>query len=296
MKFIEYLIYLILKILSYLPQRLQFFLGRCLGSTFYLLFKKRREIARWNLKKCFPLKKEKEINNILKKSFFRIGESLFEFLNAFWASDKKIKKSITNFEEVKKIISKLDQSKGKLLLVMHYPNVDLVVRMSSLFMAVSGMARKQNLKIIENLLTASREKITERLFRPDEGRDFLKYVKNGKACLYAPDQDYGYKNSIFVDFFNHKALTVIFPSILVKRTDCEVYLFTVNKKGIKYKVDVIKLDLKGENVEKDLRNINFAIEENIKKNPDNYLWSHRRFKNRPKGETPFYPDSLLRRR
>ena len=199
MKFIEYLIYLILKILSFLPQRLQFFLGRCLGYAFYLLFKKRREIARWNLKKCFPLKKEKEINNILKKSFFRIGESLFEFLNAFWASDKKIKKLITNFEEVKKIISKLDQSKGKLLLVMHYPNVDLVVRMSSLFMAVSGMARKQNLKIIENLLTASREKITERLFRPDEGRDFIKYIKNGKACLYAPDADYGYTNSIFVD-------------------------------------------------------------------------------------------------
>ena len=96
MRFIEYFVYLVLKLLSLLPQRLQFFLGKGLGSVFYLFFKERREIARWNLKKCFPSKNDDEIDNILKESFFRIGESLFEFLNAFWASDKKIKKTILN--------------------------------------------------------------------------------------------------------------------------------------------------------------------------------------------------------
>ena len=296
MKFIEYFVYLILKLLSLLPQRLQFFLGKGLGSVFYLFFKERREIARWNLKKCFPTKNDEEINNILKESFFRIGESLFEFLNAFWASDKKIKKTILNFEEIEELTSKLNPQKGKLLLVMHTPNVDLVVRMSSLFMTVSGMAKEQSIKIIDNLLTASRNKITERIFRPHEGSGFLDSVKNGKACLYAPDQDYGYKNSVFVDFFGHKALTVIFPSILVQRTDCDVYLFTVTKKKFEYKINLINLDLNGEDAEKDLKKINQAIEECVKKNPDNYLWSHRRFKNRPEGEASFYPDDLLRRR
>ena len=49
-------------------------------------------------------------------------------------------------------------------------------------------------------------------------------------------------------------------------------------------------------MEKDLRQINCKIEEIISKRPENYLWSHRRFKNRPEGEKSFYPKNLLRRR
>ncbi len=295
MGILEYFIYLLLKILSILPQRLQYFLGRLLGIIFFMSFKKRREISRWNLKKCFPNKNETEINSILKQSFIRLGESLFEFLNAFWASDKKLQKLIVNFEDLKKTSNDLSSSKGKLLLFMHTPNLDLVVRAASLFMPVSGMARPQSNKIVDNLFKASRKKFTERIFNPKEILELLNYLKIGKACLYAPDQDYGYKNSIFVNFFGHKALTVKFPYIAKRRSNCDIYLFSLEKKGFKYVAHLDKLLLDGVDIEKDLRQINYKIEEFISKNPENYLWSHRRFKNRPEGEESFYPQDLLRR-
>ncbi len=295
MSILEYFIYLLLKILSILPQRLQYFLGRLLGIIFFMSFKERREISRWNLKKCFPKKSETEINSILKQSFIRLGESLFEFLNAFWASDKKLQKLIVNFEDLKKTSNDLSSSKGKLLLFMHTPNLDLVVRAASLFMPVSGMARPQSNKIVDNLFKASRKKFTERIFNPKEILELLNYLKIGKACLYAPDQDYGYKNSIFVNFFGHKALTVKFPYIAKRRSNCDIYLFSLEKKGFKYVAHLDKLLLDGIDMEKDLRQINYEIEEFISKNPENYLWSHRRFKNRPEGEESFYPQDLLRR-
>ena len=83
MKFIEYSIYFLLKILSMLPRKFKFLLGKFLGFIFFSLSRERREIARWNLKKCFPEKDSTEINSILKASFYRLGESLFEFLDAF---------------------------------------------------------------------------------------------------------------------------------------------------------------------------------------------------------------------
>ena len=92
MNLIEYLIYIMLKILSFLPRTFQFLLGKFLGFLFFFVFKERREIARCNLNKCFPNKDSKEINSLLKKNFLRLGESIFEFLNAFWSSDKKLKK------------------------------------------------------------------------------------------------------------------------------------------------------------------------------------------------------------
>ena len=296
MKILEYLIYLILKFLNILPQSIQYLIGKGIGKIFYKRFNERREIARWNLKKCFPEKNEKEIRVILKQSFERLGESLFEFLNAFWAPDKKLKKLIINFNEIESIVEDFDKSKGKLLLFMHTPNLDLVVRTASLFMPVSGMARTQNNKIIDNLFKASRKKFTERIFNPSEILELLNFLKNGKACLYAPDQDYGYKSSIFVDFFGHKALTVKFPYLASKRANCDVYLFSLKKRGLQYSAALEKINLKKENVEEDLNTINSKIENYIRSNPENYLWSHRRFKNRPEGEAPFYPADLLRKR
>jgi len=71
MKLIEYLIFFVLKILNLLPRRLQFLLGQFLGFVFFSLSRERKEIARWNLKKCFPEKNSTEINLILKESFYR---------------------------------------------------------------------------------------------------------------------------------------------------------------------------------------------------------------------------------
>ena len=296
MKILEYLVYLILKFLNILPQSIQHLIGKGIGKIFFKRFNERREIARWNLKKCFPEKNEKEIGLILKQSFERVGESLFEFLYAFWAPDKKLKKLLINFNEIESIVEDFDKSKGKLLLFMHTPNLDLVVRTASLFMPVSGMARTQNNKIIDNLFKASRKKFTERIFNPSEILELLNFLKNGKACLYAPDQDYGYKSSIFVDFFGHKALTVKFPYLASKRANCDVYLFSLKKRGLQYSAALEKINLKKENVEEDLKIINTKIENYILSNPENYLWSHRRFKNRPEGEAPFYPADLLRKR
>ncbi len=296
MKFMEYLIFFILKILNALPRRFQLLLGKFLGFIFFSLSKQRREIARWNLKKCFPEKNSTEINLILKASFYRLGEAIFEFLNASWMSDRKLKKLIVNFDEVSNACSNMDDSKGKLLLFMHNPNLDLVVRTSSLFLPVSGMAKKQKNKIVDNLFKASREKFTEKIFNPREILDLMNFLKKGKACLYAPDQDYGYKNSTFINFFGNKALTVKFPYIAARRTHCDVYLFSLERKDRKYFANFKKLNVFGKNLEEDLRTINFEIEEFIRKNPDNYLWSHRRFKNRPDGEESFYPNNLLRKR
>ena len=113
MKILEFSIYVLLKTLNMLPRGVHYVLGNFLGHIFFKTLEERREISRWNLKKCFPEKKDEEINIILKKSFLLLGKSLFDFLNAFWASDKKLKKLLINFEEIKKVSDLKDPSRGK---------------------------------------------------------------------------------------------------------------------------------------------------------------------------------------
>ena len=144
-------------------------------------------------------------------------------------------------------------------------------------------------------LSADDKKFINEVFLPNEGRKLLKALNKGDSVLYLPDQDYGYKKSIFLDFFNHKALTVIFPSLLVKRTRCKVFLLTLVKEDDLYVADIEQLMLTGESIEEDLKIVNSAIENFAQNHKSEYFWIHRRFKNRPEGEENFYPDNALRK-
>ena len=290
----EILLKTFLWLLSLIPFKIQMFLGKILGKILYKLLSKRRKVVTWNIYKCFPGFNKDDITKLAKENFTRLGQGIFEICNSYFWSDKKYLKRIKNIEELKIKIEAIKNSKN-LILVPHTGNIDFVVRAPSLFMKVSGMQRSAENKVWDKIMTEGRKKFINELFLPNEGRKLLKALNKGDSVLYLPDQDYGYKKSIFLDFFNHKALTVIFPSLLVKRTSCKVFLLTLVKEGDFYIADIEELMLTGESIEEDLKIVNYAIENFAKNNKSEYFWIHRRFKNRPEGEKSFYPDSALRK-
>ena len=287
------LLQIFLQLLSLLPFKFQMFLGKLLGRLLYKVLKKRKKVVTWNIHKCFPDFSESETAELAKENFVRIGQAVFEICNSYYWSDKKFKKKIKNIDEFKKKIEAIKTS-NNLLLVPHTGNVDFVVRAPSLFLKVNGMHRSAENKLWDKIMTEGRKKFVDKIFLPNEGKKLLDTLNEGESVLYAPDQDYGFKNSIFVDFFNHKALTVVFPSILVKRTNCKVFLLTLVKEGNAYLADIEELMLEGEDPAHDLRIINSAIEKFAQNHKSEYYWIHRRFKNRPEGENNFYPDDALR--
>jgi len=268
-------------------------LGRILGKLLFKILNKRRKVVSWNIYKCFPDFNEEDITKLAKDNFTRLGQAIFEICNSYFWPDKKYIKRIKNIKEFKTKIEAIKDSKN-LLLVPHTGNIDFVVRAPSLFMKVNGMQRSAENKLWDKIMTKGRKKFINKVFLPNEGRKLLKTLNKGESVLYLPDQDYGYKKSIFLDFFDHKALTVIFPSLLVKRTSCKVFLLTLVKEGNSYKANIEQLMLRGENVEEDLKIVNSAVENFAQSHKSEYFWIHRRFKNRPEGEDNFYPDDALR--
>jgi len=290
----EILLKTFLWLLSHIPFKVQMFLGKILGKILYRLLTKRRKVVTWNIYKCFPDFNKDDITKLAKENFTRLGQGIFEICNSYFWSDKKYLKRLKNIEELKSKIEAIKNSKN-LLLVPHTGNIDFVVRAPSLFMKVNGMQRSAENKVWDKIMTEGRKKFINELFLPNEGRKLLKALNKGDSVLYLPDQDYGYKKSIFLDFFNHKALTVIFPSLLVKRTRCKVFLLTLVKEDDLYVADIEQLMLTGESIEEDLKIVNSAIENFAQNHKSEYFWIHRRFKNRPEGEENFYPDNALRK-
>jgi KDO2-lipid IV(A) lauroyltransferase len=126
----------------------------------------------------------------------------------------------------------------------------------------------------------------------EDVRAMLKVLRAGRAIWYAPDQDYGRKQSLFVPLFGVQAATVTATTKFARLGRARVIPFTQERladgSGYRLVIHPPLQDFPGESEEADCLRINQWIEEAVSAVPEQYLWAHRRFKTRPVGEPSLY--------
>tara|TARA_Y100000768_G_scaffold388245_1_gene383032 strand:- start:4983 stop:5456 length:474 start_codon:yes stop_codon:yes gene_type:complete len=143
---------------------------------------------------------------------------------------------------------------------------------------IYGVEREHNSKYFQSIQRKGRLKGMCDVVDRNNTIRFIKWLKEGKTVLYAPDQDYGMKKSNVIKFFNQPAATVSAPSKIVKKTSCKTFFLNsyLNKNELIINIEELTLNHLDEfNFSE---NLNMYIEEKIKENPSEYLWQHRRFK------------------
>ena len=120
----------------------------------------------------------------------------------------------------------------------------------------------------------------------------IRAMNKGLPFYYLPDMDHGRKNSIFIPFFGVPAATVPMACRLAKLTRAKVCMCIaeMTDKGYVVHISPAWENYPTDDVEADTRRITAELENWILKLPDQYLWSHRRFKTRPEGEPSVYED------
>ncbi len=118
----------------------------------------------------------------------------------------------------------------------------------------------------------------------------MKDLKRGHVIGLAADQDAG-KNGIFVNFFNKKASTYAGPAALSYLGNVDLVLVTCIFQGAgKYQIQYKSVHDRFSNGQYqgydeavyDITNKwAMTLEQEVRKNPDQYLWLHRRWKTRP---------------
>jgi len=284
-------LYIALRLISYLPYKMQIFIGRKLGSFLKIIAKKRRAIAEKNLQLCFPEWSEDKRREILEKHFQSLGISLFEFGISWWWPDKRMQ-SIAHIEGLDNLHDALKKGRGVILLAGHFVTLEIISRVLKLHADLHAMYRKNNNKLIDKIIREGREKRCDKLIPHDNLRSMIRSLRSNIPVLYIPDQNFGRKHSIFVPFFGIQTATVpatsrlaeingapVVPIIQQRLPNEEGYCLTIEKELDNFPTD---------DHEQDTIRINRIFEDQIRNNPVDYLWVHRRFKTRPDGETSFY--------
>ena len=123
-------------------------------------------------------------------------------------------------------------------------------------------------------------------------RAIVRGLKKGHATWFAPDQDFANQDIVFTPFLGGIASTLTATSKLAKMTGVPVVPFypirLPHGKGYKLIVLPELENFPTGDVEADSARINKVIEEMVYACPEQYLWSHKRFKTQPDRRTNIY--------
>ena len=264
--------------------------GRWLGK----IARRRRRIAEINLSLCFPEWSPAERNRLLEAHFAALGIGLFETAMAWWASDDQLR-CLARVEGAEHLEHALAQRKGVLLLTGHFTMLELGARFITWHQPFHAMYRSHKNRLYEAVMRRERERRSRLPPLPHEDmRGLLRAFKKGRAVWYAPDQNHGIRNSVFVPFFGVTACTVMATSRLAALSGAAVVPYFPKRLPGRAGYEVVILPALSEfpsgDIEADTRRINELLERHIREAPEQYLWVHRRFKTQPPGAaSPYDP-------
>ena len=267
------------RVLVSLPRILQLPLSSIIGFLIYITALKRNKFSKANIDFCFPNKSKLERNKIFKSNIILSGRIIFDTGIAWFWSKKRINKSIPyEINGLKDLLREQNSNEGVILFFKHSLHLELDARILGMHAEIYGVERKHNSEYFQSIQRKGRLKGMKGIVDRKNTIRFIKWLKDGKTVLYAPDQDYGMKKSNNIDFFNRSAATVSAPYKIIKKTQCKTYFLNSYVKEDKLFLDIEKLDLNDIDEINFSRNLNKYIEDRIRLNPNEYLWQHRRFK------------------
>jgi len=278
----------LLRLITFLPWRVQMSLGKGLGRMLYRLLKKRRNICCINLELAFPELSPTERERLNRQHFISLAQGFLEAAMSWWGGDRMLTRLLKT-EGQHHLDDALKHNKKIILLSAHFTSLELGGRLLTLLkpdMPLHVVYRPHQNEVVERVIAKVRTKRYGKAIPKLQVREMIKSLKAGFPLWYAQDQSYLGKNSVVVPFFGIPTATnsatsrfaaisgaIVIPFFTVRSANSSHYILRF----------LPPLDnFPSHNIEQDTLRINQLIESQVKEFPEQYLWTHKRFKNKEK--------------
>lgn len=283
----------LLWLITQLPYKVLLRLGRALGALMQRVAHSRRHIVTRNIELCFTHLSAAERDALVRENFASMGIAFFEMAMSWWWPKKRLSR-LVQVQGLEHLQAAQEQGQGAILMAIHFTTLEIGAALLGQQHTIDGMYRAHDNPVFDYVQRRGRERhnADAQAIEREDVRGMLKVLRKGRAIWYAPDQDYGPKQSVFVPLFGVPAATVTATSKFAKLGRAQVIPMTQtrlpNGQGYLIKIEPALFDFPGESDEQDCLRLNQWIERAIAQQPEQYLWAHRRFKTRPEGEAKLY--------
>jgi len=270
-------------LLQKLPPPAGRYLGKFIALIAYLITPERREHSRLNLKRAFNLS-DQESKKIIKKVYRNLGYNFAEFLmeDNFTAEDVN---KIVDFEGLEYLDQALKEEKGVILYTAHLGNWELMGAILALKgYKVHSIAQEQNNSLFNKKINEIRNNVGVGIIPKDLSiRKAFKVLKANEILAILGDQ-HARRDGWELEFFNRTALT--FPGAVkfAQRTGAPIVpIFFHRQDWLKHELKCypprrIDKDASETELKAELQSLLELTEEEIKKEPADWMWLHKRWK------------------
>ena len=288
----------VLATLGVLPPSLAMKLGQSVGKLAYALAADLRRTGATNLRLAFPEKTEEERAALLRECFNGLGRQL-GFFSQFSTRSLEQLQNLVEVEGLENLaVAKANMNSGLILFTAHLGAWELTSFGPSLFgHPFSFLVRRIDNPKIEDLIDGVRTRFgNQTIDKLSAARSMLKMLRSRGVLGLLPDLNALDAEAIFVDFFGVPAATNFIMAKLALRTNSPIIpIFAPwSEEKQKYLLLIgtpISIDASGDE-ERDVRELTTKlsqhIENAIRRYPGQWLWIHKRWKTRPKGEPAIY--------
>jgi KDO2-lipid IV(A) lauroyltransferase len=268
--------------------------AKLLGDFMYTFDRKHRDRAMGNLRRSFPDMPDRQRELLARRSMQQLFMLFIEVLFTTrlvhidtWAEYCELE----NFREVLQLLLKRNQ--GLIMLTGHFGNWEILgYVLATLGFNTTSIARPLDNPYVNEWMLGVRERKGQKIIaKKGATEEVTEVLERGGAVGFIADQNAGSKG-IFVDFFGRKASTYKSIGLLAMHYEVPIVIGYARRVDDSFKFRVGAQDIIYPKDWKDeadpLRYITQrytkAIEDFVQKDPGQYLWIHRRWKTRPKGE------------
>jgi Kdo2-lipid IVA lauroyltransferase/acyltransferase len=290
---VEYILFIVLVfIIRILPLFLVRRIAVIVSYFLYYIIGYRRKVIKDNLEKAFPEKSPKELKKIALGSIRSFFISMFEFLWQPNLSKKKLLE-ICTFKNPEVYEKALNRNKGVILVTGHFGNWEymgqaIATKYNKPFPAVAkAMHNKYVNKYVENC----RRTFGNYPAYMDTGlKEFYKTLLSGGVVAMVADQS-APQESIYINFFGRPAATFQGPAVFTLKSRASlVFILAIRNKNYNYEIIFEEIDysdiqqFNDENIFELTKRHVEILEKYIRMYPEQWLWSHKRWKHSDKYE------------
>ena len=294
----------LLRLLSWLPLPVLYGLGVVFGELAWLLHRPRRKITLRNLAACFPQHTRAEIHALGRGHFRSLVMAVLISGVAWWGGKARLRR-LTRWQNREILDAARRRGENIIFLAPHFTGLEYGGIFLSTLAPMLSMYQHHKNPLLDALTRRHRARFGIRLYpRRAPAKSMIRQLQQGHWFYYLPDQDPGREKSaaqgkgkgkrkqVFAPFYSIPTATYAALGRIARLGNATVIPCATRIRSWGRGVEIILAaplaDYPCGDATRDATTMNRAIEALIAHAPEQYFWSHRRFKTRPAGEMPFY--------
>ena len=275
----------ILYFISRMPLKILYIFSDIIFFLNHYIVGYRKKIITQNIRNSFPEKSDEEIAQIRKKFYLNFSDYLVETVKSFSISEVETR---VRMQHINQELFHEAQKEGKniILLAGHVFNWEWINALAKLVPQdhCHPVYRKVNSAFWEDQMKKVRNKFgNEALEANDVIKNILRTKNDGNSIyMFVADQTPHVANVNYgLEFLNQRTPAFIGYDKLATRLDLAFFYCDMKKvKRGHYQVNYYRIYPDGEKFVPNevVKKFHKLLENTIKRSPDNYLWSHRKWK------------------